>query len=138
MIKRIGISLLSVFLMSTACFAQDELTPASDSPQGEAEAESKNEVGAEVSAAWQLVSMTESLVIEVQGHAGDCEAMKGALIEALKRNEAFMKSLDYATEQADEAAINRIHESAVKLGTLLGACYDDQELQSILSYQLKK
>jgi len=128
MVRKLGLGLLSVILLSVPCYAQDELTPATTEAQP----------GAEVGMAWKLVSMTESLVIEVQSHEGDCEAMKEALQNSLKQNEAFMKSLDYATEQADEAAINRIHDSAVKLGTLLGACYDDQELQSLLSYQLKK
>lgn len=124
---------LNALVLSTPSFAQDALEPATDAPlttQTTSDAQNND--------AWKLVSMTESLVIEVASHEGDCDAMKQTLRTELQKHDEFIKSLDYATDQADQAAINRIHDSAVKLGTLLGTCYDDDELRNLLIFQTKR
>lgn len=125
---------LNALLLSSPSFAQDALKPASEQAQTSqipSEAQNNND-------AWKLVSMTESLVLEIASHEGDCNAMKQSLQTELKKHDEFLKKLDYSTDHADEAAITRIHDSAVKLGTLLGACYDDDELRNLLIFQTKR
>lgn len=131
--------LLGLVLIATPCFAQDALTI-----ETEAATESAESVAEPVpdtpaaSLSQKLIRMTDQFVAEVAAKEGDCDAMRDAFVAALNQHREFMASLDYATEQADESVVNHIHENAIKLGTLLGACYNDDSIESHLLNAMKR
>ena len=121
MIKKICFFLI-LFGMMSPCFAQDVDVPSQE--------------GASVQmpdAAQTFIELTEAMLGVARAHEGNCPEMAAALQSLIQQNGEFLRSLDYATQQADEKIIRQAHENAQTLGTLLGACHDDKNIEKLLS-----
>ncbi len=132
----------------TPCFGQDVLVPSEgDAVTGDAVlstdagapvADVTDAAEPQVRLSDKLIQMTDALVLAVAAKEGDCAAMRDAFVAQLNEQREFMASLDYATEQADDAVIAHVHDNAVKLGTLLSQCYDDKSIEYHLLNAMKR
>ncbi len=122
MIKKIfTFFLFSVAMMQTAS-AQDVVVPAgAEQPSASSEDAQK------------FLALTEEMIAVVRANEGNCEEMAVALRNLMSRNQEFLRSLDYTTQQADDNVIQQAHNNAEILGKLLGACYDNENIERLVS-----
>ena len=103
-------------------FAQDVVVPA----ETEVPAVSSED-------AQKFLALTEEMIAIVRANEGNCEEMAVALRNFISKNQAFLRSLDYTTQQADDTTIQQTHDNAETLGKLLGACYDNENIERLVA-----
>ena len=122
MIKKILAICLFLGAMMQTSFAQDVVVPA----ETEVPAASSED-------AQKFLALTEEMIAIVRANEGNCEEMAVALRNFISKNQAFLRSLDYTTQQADDTIIQQTHDNAETLGKLLGACYDNENIERLVA-----
>ena len=102
------------FALLSPCFAQDVVTPAEVASDA-----------SEIAQKW--LALTEEMIAVAKAN------MAIALRNLISKNQDFLRSLDYTTQQADETIIQRTHENAEALGKILATCYDDENIARMVS-----
>lgn len=120
MIKKLLLAGAAFFVLLSPCFAQDVVVPAESASQASG-------------AAQKWLALTEEMITVAKANEGDCQNMAIALRNLMSKNQDFLRSLDYTTQQADETIIQRTHENAEALGKILATCYDDENIERMVS-----
>ena len=137
-----GLSLM-MCLTSSLSYAQEIPVPAEESPNEAVENSAQENVTSDTESqeseettassedyAAQMIAFFDGLDKTIQGE--DCQAISDAMLNYCQAHQAWIESLDYATENLDSQTVQVIHEKATALGKKLSVCYNQKSIPAFL------